>query len=685
MTPSSGQSSTGRFLSRISSIATPGEWSTFGRAKKPVSPGLTEFGEQPSAWLNRARGKDRAGSMRSSTTHNRSSQPSSGATPSKTPSRKSSDRHIDITNKENIDIPTKSDTQSPASTTPHSNNTSSSQSQSLSSRFARMSTPIARQLGFDSPHTFGNPSPHGRGRPDTSPPPPLPPLDHPELAAALLPRSHSLGGAPVILDCDAEGRLDPALFPPSKTYPPRTGHESRVRTRSNVESTGAETFGHAVRPSRSMPRAQSIFHSARQKHLSRSSPSGSKSSRAGSKSSPSGSKASRAPKMQGRRVSADLFSRQAAAGVTGSNVPAERESDWAARVSEEMIRLSLESSIAGEFGVISRSGTSGAGSRPGSAQNKGARGPTVPKSAGSASSSPSFPSTIPTIPPLSPSLFASFGLSGSPRNLSIEESGASAEKSRSDGLPNTSGVAGDHSFISWGTEDRKRPRSMQDQSRNAGKGSGSVTEKKTLRSSLKTRPANGGSSFSQSQRANEPIASSSKHADASSPLTIPFVSVTAPTSAEMTPTRLSRSLSDPSAFQTPIRSDSSKGKRKVEELDLTPPELKSIQKSTSFALPSDSRAGPAHVRLPKPHRAASRVRSPCALPARAQARTIIMAPSLIDGKFKKIISLLLKDLDAFARNGIKDELASLDPLLRNMGSAGSGFGDGRAAYDFEGV
>jgi hypothetical protein len=33
---------------------------------------------------------------------------------------------------------------------------------------------------------------------------------------------------------------------------------------------------------------------------------------------------------------------------------------------------------------------------------------------------------------------------------------------------------------------------------------------------------------------------------------------------------------------------------------------------------------------------------------------------------QKITSLLLKELDGFARNGIKDELASLDPLLRNI-------------------
>jgi hypothetical protein len=38
---------------------------------------------------------------------------------------------------------------------------------------------------------------------------------------------------------------------------------------------------------------------------------------------------------------------------------------------------------------------------------------------------------------------------------------------------------------------------------------------------------------------------------------------------------------------------------------------------------------------------------------------------------------LLKDLDDFARNGIKDELASLDPLLRNT------VAEGRDLYEFE--
>jgi len=60
----------------------------------------------------------------------------------------------------------------------------------------------------------------------------------------------------------------------------------------------------------------------------------------------------------------------------------------------------------------------------------------------------------------------------------------------------------------------------------------------------------------------------------------------------------------------------------------------------------------------------------------------------VDSKFKKIISILLKELDVFARNSIKDELASLDPLLRNVGGWGGTSGapgedGGSMVYDFE--
>ncbi|KAH9970441.1 hypothetical protein BGW80DRAFT_1331036 [Lactifluus volemus] len=52
----------------------------------------------------------------------------------------------------------------------------------------------------------------------------------------------------------------------------------------------------------------------------------------------------------------------------------------------------------------------------------------------------------------------------------------------------------------------------------------------------------------------------------------------------------------------------------------------------------------------------------------------------------KIISVLLKDLDLFARNSIKHEFASLDPLLRNVGgwSVPMGNGDeGWVTYEFD--
>ncbi|KAF9484888.1 hypothetical protein BDN70DRAFT_796759 [Pholiota conissans] len=59
----------------------------------------------------------------------------------------------------------------------------------------------------------------------------------------------------------------------------------------------------------------------------------------------------------------------------------------------------------------------------------------------------------------------------------------------------------------------------------------------------------------------------------------------------------------------------------------------------------------------------------------------------IDSKLKKITSALLKDLDAFARNGIKDELSSLDPLLRNLSVTDESYGPGagKITYDFEGM
>lgn len=46
---------------------------------------------------------------------------------------------------------------------------------------------------------------------------------------------------------------------------------------------------------------------------------------------------------------------------------------------------------------------------------------------------------------------------------------------------------------------------------------------------------------------------------------------------------------------------------------------------------------------------------------------------------QKMIAMLLKELDDFARTGIKEELASLDPLLRNVGI----MEEGREVFDLD--
>ncbi|KAF9793311.1 hypothetical protein BJ322DRAFT_1033950 [Thelephora terrestris] len=50
----------------------------------------------------------------------------------------------------------------------------------------------------------------------------------------------------------------------------------------------------------------------------------------------------------------------------------------------------------------------------------------------------------------------------------------------------------------------------------------------------------------------------------------------------------------------------------------------------------------------------------------------------VDSKFRKIVGVLLKELDEYARSSMRDELASLDPLLRSAGL-------GHAGHDLDGA
>ena len=189
----------GSFIERL------GNWSTFGRRRAPP-PSLNEFGEQispsPSAWRTRR-----------STNSRLSPGPSS-----KTTSTHSSPH-------ENKEVtPRLSSQSSIGRRTP----AAAAAARSNSYKQRQISTPDARELGFDSPRTLGHPNPEVAAQHST--PPPLPPLDH----TALHPRARTM-----------------ATFPP------------RARSASAKNNGGVAqdhfTFGKSLRPYRSLPRVQHIF------------------------------------------------------------------------------------------------------------------------------------------------------------------------------------------------------------------------------------------------------------------------------------------------------------------------------------------------------------------------------------------------------------------------------------------
>ena len=189
----------GGFIERL------GNWSTFGRRRAPP-PSLNEFGEQvspsPSAWRTRR-----------STNSRLSSRPSS-----KTTSTHSSPHE----NKETT--PRLSSQSSFGRRTP----AATAAARSNSYKQQQISTPDARELGFDSPRTLGHPNPEGAASHSAAPP--LPPLDD----LALHPHARTMA-----------------------TFPPR----ARSADAKNNDEVAQDhfTFGKSLRPYRSLPRVQQIF------------------------------------------------------------------------------------------------------------------------------------------------------------------------------------------------------------------------------------------------------------------------------------------------------------------------------------------------------------------------------------------------------------------------------------------
>ena len=163
-------------------------------------------------------------------------------------------------------------------------------------------TPVARQLGFDSPHTFGCPTPYDRCR--RSSPPPLPPLDHPELAAVLLARSKA-------------ANTNQPVFSSHSNIP-----SNQLFQQEDPVSPMPSKFGISLRNNTSLP---GITHTL-ESETSQQSPAPER---------------RRTRTVSGRpqnlrRDSAEWNSEQAVSGVTSH-----RNHAWPAEVSREILRLSL--------------------------------------------------------------------------------------------------------------------------------------------------------------------------------------------------------------------------------------------------------------------------------------------------------------------------------------------------------
>ena len=201
-TPSASASGRG-FIERL------GNWSTFGRHRVPP-PSLNEFGEQiqispsPSAWRTRRTNSRRSSRLSSKTTSLRSSP---------------------AENKENT--PRLSSQSSLGRRTPGAASVAVATAVRPNSQ-RRISTPVARELGFDSPRTLGHPSPEVIASSD-------PPLPSPA------PEPSGLHSQPM-----------------TATFPPRAW-TSRASKNNEGVATGQFTFGKSLRAYRSLPRVQHIF------------------------------------------------------------------------------------------------------------------------------------------------------------------------------------------------------------------------------------------------------------------------------------------------------------------------------------------------------------------------------------------------------------------------------------------
>ncbi|KIK99842.1 hypothetical protein PAXRUDRAFT_131153 [Paxillus rubicundulus Ve08.2h10] len=317
------------FTKDVSNVAA-GRWSTFGRSHENQVPNAVDFPSSPhdtqrrisySPSLHRTSSKKDKGhsteSIQSTFTlsHLTNHSTATHGVASSLPSTK--DPQCSPDNRPSSKCPTPTNTTS-SRQYPQTPQKSRSYADPVAghevSSVMQYTTPVTQQSSFDSPHTFGYPTP--LDKPSrfsftcSSLPPPMPPLDHPELAAARSSCSKSTVAKQPAL---------PALRDRSNTLP------GRLSWKGDLLSSLSFTFRRSVRHHSSLPRVQQVSdipipeqHQPRPPNRPR-----------------------RARTVSGRtrhlrRTSADWSSHWATVGV---NSPANQA--WPAEVSREILRLSL--------------------------------------------------------------------------------------------------------------------------------------------------------------------------------------------------------------------------------------------------------------------------------------------------------------------------------------------------------
>ncbi|TCD65818.1 hypothetical protein EIP91_002168 [Steccherinum ochraceum] len=594
-----GEESTSRLsrygIPRFSQLSSGGTWSTFGRPRRSTGQRTARFTPSSSAYHSRMGSIDSSAPPPSSRARQDSATSINRYYAS--PSRMSS---IAISQSVSSTISRASspkfsyDDHAPQSHSPPLTNSSRQNSINAShSSPSHRSHPDSQssngviKTGIESPRTFGNITPPPQRtatRASSASPPPLPPLDHPALVATLATRSRA-----TTRESSTSETRRARTRSQSYSFPRRHIRRSRTRTAStndeNLSPSDALTIGHSrgrsLRASSSLPQVRSITG-----RNGNASPTISTPRLVGELQPPAPkSRASSRHSTTSRRSSAEWSAHQATVGVTSENI---HEYGWPAEVSREVLRMSLNEPVGAEEFAEGM-----------------ARGIHVPEPHALASSRPCPPSLSPLSPPPPPSpspLFTpSTFLEGSlhsrgdtlstlhPENLPFDRDhhGENFIHDAQARFDSSRGVAdcASESLIGPGLVpliDGERKMPAQDgeaRSRSKSNPSQRATATTLPRTSTSTRAP---------RRSILNTPTPIPEAGPSTPQRTPSASPNADVSRKHSALKPRRTSSEPgllSVLETPTNQ---KGKRKAEEVDITPPDQKTGQRAT-FVIPENGR------------------------------------------------------------------------------------------------